>query len=138
MPPPNHERNALLYIHWRDGNTAEETAALTGIPKSTVGYYYRKFNRYAKMGIDPPVLLSVPQPPEETSASMFLKTISVNRIFEWLRTDDPQTFYYRLAGVKLASEIVSKLRLTAEERKQFPRLISDWIAATALKKAQQS
>ncbi len=48
--PPNPERNEKLYQCWLKGNTIEEAAEKTGVPISTAGYYYRKFDRYEEKG----------------------------------------------------------------------------------------
>ena len=48
--PSNHNRNDVLYECWKRGDTIEEASAKTGIPDSTVGYYYKKFDRYAREG----------------------------------------------------------------------------------------
>jgi len=129
MAIPNRDRNLVVYHHWRDGKTVDETAVLTGIPRSTVGYYFRKFNRYAKMGIDPPAMIPSPQSPEEAYASAFSKISTIKQVFELLRTEEPSVIYYRLAGLKVAIEFINHLRLNVEERRQLPKLISDWISA---------
>jgi len=48
--PPNQDRNDILYDCWSHGDTIEEASEKTGIPKSTVGYFYKKFDRYARKG----------------------------------------------------------------------------------------
>ncbi len=45
----------MLYRLWSEGNTIEKASAITGIPRSTTGYYYKKFDRYAKRGEPIPV-----------------------------------------------------------------------------------
>ncbi|HKM50425.1 MAG TPA: hypothetical protein VJZ75_04530 [Candidatus Bathyarchaeia archaeon] len=50
MIPVNYERNRQVYLLWEQGYSVEEIASVTAIPRSTVGYYVRKFNLYAKDG----------------------------------------------------------------------------------------
>ena len=46
----NSERNRLIYDLWEARLTVSEISFRTGIPRSTVGYYVRKFNRLAAKG----------------------------------------------------------------------------------------
>ncbi len=41
----NHEREKTILSHFRLGTTVSITAILTRIPRSTVGYYYARFNK---------------------------------------------------------------------------------------------
>ena len=41
----NPERERLIYRYWVQGHTIDEISMLTGIPRSSVGYYVRKFNK---------------------------------------------------------------------------------------------
>ena len=41
----NVERERLIYRYWRLGYTVDRISRLTGIPRSSVGYYVRKFNK---------------------------------------------------------------------------------------------
>ncbi|HXQ92599.1 MAG TPA: hypothetical protein VN739_06305 [Nitrososphaerales archaeon] len=50
MIPPNFERNDVIRECWEQHLTIEETAARTHIPKSSVGYFYKKLDRYAREG----------------------------------------------------------------------------------------
>jgi len=47
---PNLDRNDSLYECWMKGETIEQAAERNGIPISTVGYYFKKFDRYARRG----------------------------------------------------------------------------------------
>jgi hypothetical protein len=44
----NLRRNDLLYYHWQASHTLKETSDLTGIPQSTVWYYFNKFEKYVR------------------------------------------------------------------------------------------
>ena len=50
MIQENTDRNILVYELWTKGRTIDEIASETAIPRSTVGYYVRKFNKRAKSG----------------------------------------------------------------------------------------
>jgi len=50
MIQENPDRNFLIYEMWTNGSTIDEISFETGIPRSTVGYYVRKFNKCAKSG----------------------------------------------------------------------------------------
>ena len=50
MYTPNLERNKRIYELWENGRTVDRISFLTGVPRSTVGYYVRKFNRLAVEG----------------------------------------------------------------------------------------
>jgi hypothetical protein len=102
---------------------------LTGIPRSTVGYYYRKFNRYAKTGIELPIPAPKPQSPTDAFASLILKAGTMNDFINTLQNDDPQTAYYRLATFKLLWEVSKYFYLTSEEKKQLGPFIQTWIAS---------
>jgi hypothetical protein len=129
MTLPNYERNQVLEQYWRDGKTVDDAALLSGIPRSTVGYYYRKFNRYAKMGVEPSIPAPRPQSPTDAYVSVFLKAKTLSDFVSSLRNEDPQTFYYRLASFKLLLEVFRYFHLTPEEKKQLDQLIQTWIAA---------
>lgn len=45
MVRANPERGKRIYEMWRLSETIDEISLATAIPRSTVGYYVRKFNR---------------------------------------------------------------------------------------------
>src|SRR5579872_4842187 len=53
--PINFTRNGILAKCFENGLTIEEASRLTGIPRSSVGYYHSKFVRYAHEGTPLPV-----------------------------------------------------------------------------------
>lgn len=55
---PNIERNNILYHEWSSDRTIDEAVFRTDIARSTVGYYYKKFDRYAREGRPIPYGLS--------------------------------------------------------------------------------
>ena len=50
MFPENTDRNRVIYELWTKGCTIDEISSDTDIPRSTVGYYVRKFNTCARKG----------------------------------------------------------------------------------------
>ena len=50
MYTSNVERNRIIYDLWEKNLTVNQISSTTGIPRSTVGYYVRKFNRLAVEG----------------------------------------------------------------------------------------
>ncbi len=126
MPRTNPERNYLVYRSWQEGRTIDEMAILTGIPRSTIGYYVRKFNRYAKMQLEPPIPATVSHSEAETYQSALTKTIGVRQILDLALNEDPQIAYYKLNVLKLAMEMINKLQLNPEEKKRLPKEIQNW------------
>ena len=126
MPQPNRERNYLVHRYWQEGRTIDEIAILTAIPRSTIGYYVRKFNRYAKMQLEVPLPSPVSHSDAETYQTAITKIISVRQILDLALNADPQTAYYKLAFLKLAMEMINKLQLNPEEKKRLPKEIQNW------------
>ncbi len=48
MRSPNPEREKKLYELWELEYTIDEAASLTNVPRSTVGYYFKKFKKKDK------------------------------------------------------------------------------------------
>src|SRR5580700_2728761 len=55
MVAVNFARNARLAECWKKGITIQQAVERTDTPLSTTGYYYKKFDRYARKGIPFPV-----------------------------------------------------------------------------------
>jgi transposase len=126
----NLERNAVIYQHWQEGKTIEEISTLTGVPRSTVGYYVRKFNAAARAGMPLPLPPPSKKQPAEIVFSFLTKAKVMEFVLNLLKTGDAQTIYYNLASMKLLTELIGRLTLTKEERE----LLSS--AMTAAKPAQ--
>lgn len=45
MRPPNPEREKELYELWLTEHTIDEATSITNVPRSTVGYYFKKFKK---------------------------------------------------------------------------------------------
>ena len=64
MIKENLGRNFLIYEQWKDGRTIDEISFDTGIPRSTIGYYVRKFNKNARRG-EPIAFQPIKEKPDE-------------------------------------------------------------------------
>ena len=147
----NPERERLVYQYWAQGYTIDEISMLTGIPRSSVGYYVRKFNkRYGRDGRSrrgfSSILMDVDESPEmnedKAVESVVTKMISLNAFFDivgsLIREERYRDLYYLLKSMKLMSEILRPLMPTSEEKKvavKAPdRLIQLFIDAVKLKR----
>jgi len=109
---------------WKLGRTIAETSVLLNIPKSTVGYYYKKFGKRPKNGFfyNSGVLGTTRRTMEndqETVISILAKALTMQRILEVFREEDYIKTYYFLAAVKLLIELNKYLKLTPEELRMF-------------------
>ncbi|UCG45504.1 MAG: hypothetical protein JSV58_01615 [Candidatus Bathyarchaeota archaeon] len=86
--------------------TVKEIASYTGIPRSTVGYFVRKFNKLAAEG-KPIVFLGPPSPIRKSPPSP-LAIINLTHLTEiaggLLEKGDIQRLYCLLRSLKLMSE----------------------------------
>jgi hypothetical protein len=114
MPKSNPARNSDLYRLWQEGHTIEEASLLTGIPRSTVGYYHKKYKRYAKEGR--PVVIpqaTEERPRTEVGSSVLLKSMIIGPTMEMIHAGDPERAYYILGVFKLLKDL--NLEITREE-----------------------
>jgi len=108
---PNPERNEMLYGYWKEGYTVEGTALITRVPGSTVEYYFKKFNRYAKEGKPIPVSSKVGPRVEERKDSayplslMTAKLFSLDALVKVMAEGKYQDLYYILSTFKLIREL---------------------------------
>lgn len=110
----NLERNRAIYELWERGLTVDKIASLTGVPRSTVGYYVRKFNRLAAEG-KPIVLPQESKALRETSTlsetsqlvkEMAIKGIRTNTI-KLLMAGEYEQVYHLLMDWKLIRDLES-------------------------------
>jgi len=120
----NSERNRVIYELWEKNLTIGEISSNTNIPRSTVGYYVRKFNRLAAKG-KPVVFPGLSQGPRkqqgiyaEGSSAVSLLEI---KILDWMRHGDWEGLYNRLNILKLLKEFGF---LTGENRDIFLILLA--------------
>jgi hypothetical protein len=116
----NEERNQKTFEMWKLGRTIAETSVLLNIPKSTVGYYYKKFGKRPKNGLFyssgvPETTRRTVESDQETVISILAKTLTMHRILEVFREEDYIKTYYFLAAIKLLIELNKYLKLTPEE-----------------------
>jgi len=112
----NVDRNAIIHQLWENGDTIDDIAFDTGIPRSTVGYYVRKFNKKAKRG--EPIRLPhiVEKPSDEALAqNAFYKGQIFEKLNKYLEAGDIDTAYKFLMIIKLNKELQSSIIPTKEE-----------------------
>ena len=103
----NSERNRVIYELWEKNLTVEEISSNTGIPRSTVGYYVRKFNKLAAKG--KPVVFPGPSgsaiiPTNYTQDIQLMSTLET-RILESVVDGEWEGLYYRLSAFRLLKEL---------------------------------
>jgi len=135
MIQENPDRNFIIYEMWTNGSTIDEISFETGVPRSTVGYYVRKFNKCAKSG-EPIVVQRIRKKPDE-------KVIAVQAwkkcdFFAYLteirnEEDGLDKVYKTLMIAKLTKELYRDIYPTEEERqavqKNWPYLIEQILRA---------
>jgi len=120
MVKENPERNARIYELWELGLTIDKIAFETGYPRSTVGYYIRKFNKKAIRG--EPIILPhiVERPDTETLAlQAVLKSNIFMNLTGMIMTGDLDSAYKYLMIYKLIKELQRDLFITKEESEAF-------------------
>jgi hypothetical protein len=103
----NFERNTVIYELWEMNLTVEEISSRTGIPRSTVGYYVRKFNKLAAKGkpVVFPGLNLGPRMPRNYTEDVPLISRLEAKILGSIGHGDWEGLYYRLSAFKLLKEL---------------------------------
>lgn len=117
----NPDRNFLIYELWEKGFTIDEISFETGIPRSTVGYYVRKFNKCAKSG-EPIAFQRIRKKPDEKVIAV--QAWTKGDLFVYLKKmlkeeDGLDKVYKTLMIIKLVKELQRDIFLTEEERQAF-------------------
>ena len=103
----NSERNRLIYDLWEANLTVNEISSRTGIPRSTVGYYVRKFNKLAAKG--KPVVFpgssQGPRMPSNYTEDIPLISRVEAKVLGSMLNGDWEGLYYRLSAFKLLKEL---------------------------------
>jgi len=133
MIRPNADRNERIYRLWEKGYTIDQAAAeLPDIPRSTIGYYYRKFTQYAKEGRP----IAIPQGRQELGKEAFesglIKAAEAKWIMEMIGSGQAEYAYHVLGLIKLMRDL--NLFTTPEEskalRENMAKAIQDFLNAT--------
>ena len=136
----NPEREGLVYRYWVQGHTIDEISRLTGIPKSSVGYYVRKFNKKYGESVRlrrklSPILMSVDESPkmseDELVESAVFKMVGLKSFFDIIgplvREGRYRDLYYLLKCMKLMEGLLQPLMFTPEERKVTDKAVQQFI-----------
>ena len=136
----NPERERLIYRYWRLGYTVDRISKLTGIPRSSVGYYVRKFNKKYGESIRlrrklSPILMGVDESPKMSEdklvESAVLKMVSLKSFFDIIsplvKQGRYKDLYYLLRCMKLMGEMLQSLMFTPEERKVADKAIKQFM-----------
>jgi len=128
MVKENTERNARIYESWELGLTIDEIALKTGYPRSTVGYYIRKFNKKAKRG-EPIILPHVVERPDSETLALqaVIKSSAFVNLTERVKAGDLDTVYKSLMILKLVKELQRDLFPTKEEGEAFFKVLTQGI-----------
>jgi len=121
MIQENPDRNFLIYELWKEGRTIDEISFETAIPRSTVGYYVRKFNKCAKSG-EPIVFQRIMKKPDEKvmAAQAWAKSGFFLDLTKMLKEEDGLDKVYKtLMIIKLMKELQRDIFPTEEERQAF-------------------
>lgn len=107
MYSTNYERNQIIYQLWERGLTVEQISSSTGIPRSSVWYYVRKFNKLAVQG--KPFIFRGPRydirKQDEINGNASTMGALQVRIMGIARDGDWEGLYYRLNAIKLVKEL---------------------------------
>ena len=128
----NSERNRVIYELWENELTVGEISSRTGIPRSTVGYYVRKFNKLAAKG--KPIVFPGPSPGPRMPRNYTEDIQLISRLEYQILKASARTgygnweeLYYRLSTFKLLKELSL---LTANGQGSFLNLLASWIDLT--------
>ena len=116
----NEERNRMIYGLWESGKTIDEIALFTGIPRGTVAYYVRKFNRLARQGVSPVFAHKARKKgPDDLALSALGKVLCFQPVLEMIKGGNFDRSYYYLGTMKLLLELRNHLALDEEEMRAY-------------------
>ena len=114
----NIERDKQIYKLWKVGHTIDQISFSTQIPRSTVGYYVKKFKKQGRSKLD---FIKIEKgekiggTSEENLLMAFLKQMFSRKISDIMKMNSYEEKYYALATFKLLMELSKYCTLTAEE-----------------------
>jgi hypothetical protein len=121
----NSERNRVIYELWEKNLSVDEMSSGTGIPRSTVGYYVRKFNKLAVKG--KPVVFPGQNDNLRILSSYTQDIPLMSKLEERIlnaRAGDWEGLFYRLSAFKLLKELGL---LTTKGQASFLSLLEFWL-----------
>jgi len=116
----NHDRNSSVHELWKNGCTIDEICSETGIPRSTVGYYVRKFNKNAKRG-EPIIFQHTRKKQDDLSLVIQAnnKYEIIEKLSKMVKNDELDKAYKTLSIYKLMKELGNYISPTNEESEAF-------------------
>ncbi len=114
----NLYRNRLIFKMWTVGRAIDQISLLTGIPRSSVGYYVRKFNKRAQKGTPIPILWTQEKRDEKAMAwTAFTKNYTFKKLFTMLGEENGLDKVEKLLmSFKLIKKLKVDLLPTQEEQ----------------------
>lgn len=140
MKPCNIERDKKLFELWRSNLTIDDASFQSGIPRSTVGYYYKKFGK--QHGKEVSMTGKSREYSDSSSKSIneaklpvdtFLSSIAKNRAFtqilSMMYSGKYVESYYYLMSLKLFKDVIKLYNFTPEEMKLLIELSENYAKA---------
>lgn len=121
----NVDRNILVYGLWIEGRTIDQISLQTGIPRSSVGYYVRKFNKLAQKGAPIAIQWRREKADEKAMANLAVaKKFSYKRLMDMLSEENGLDKVYKfLMIMKLTLELQRYIFPTHEEQEAVEKNI---------------
>jgi hypothetical protein len=95
----NIERNKKIFGLWKKGHTIDQISLLTDIPRSTVGYYIRKFNKYQNneriSNFEKFRAVENKENKDEILKTTLTKSMNFQEIFDLIKKRDFEKAYYK-------------------------------------------
>jgi len=126
----NVEREEKVYQLRRSGATIDQISLQTRIPRSTVGYYVRKFKRSSRQRLVPD-----PVAPSEAGVSMLESLIPkvfffIHNFGKLLTSEDFVKLYYFIQIYKMLMQMQSYLKFTKEQIDLFQKALNVPVSET--------
>ena len=129
----NASRGFAIHDLWERGRSIDNIASETGIPRSTVGYYVRKFNKSARKGEPITTHISTTKKDERLVAVLgVVKHTIMQGFLGKLNQGDYNNAYQVLLILKLVRELQGDLVPTDEENDLIDKNMAYVFATFAL------